>query len=248
MNSDLGHSAASASEASTTQPHISTRVTIAPRGMSFDAEGRLQQGEHGTRVPPTTPPAEQPRGTDAQILKERELTAAAIRGAMAFGYLNTNPPPNEDHWLAEFWREGRQRGLLEERAVEAEPATTSRITPDAPASPAPPQGEREAFREWARTAEVGPDESWAFAAFQAGRASLRASTQPAVSAEARLREVEGYLACRLDEQDFQACVRAVATLRGLLDATRNPDEFVRSMLDAAMGTPPADNKENGNGR
>lgn len=53
---------------------------------------------------------ESPRGTDAQILKERELTASAIRGAMAFGYQGVNPPPEteEDHWLAEFWEIGRQ--------------------------------------------------------------------------------------------------------------------------------------------
>ena len=33
-----------------------------------------------------------------------------------------------------------------------------------------------------------------------------------------LREVEGYLACRLDEQDFQTCVRAATTLRDLISA------------------------------
>lgn len=51
--------------------------------------------------------ASAPRGTDAQILKERELTAAAISGAIAFGAQNVNPPPSPDHWLALFWNIGR---------------------------------------------------------------------------------------------------------------------------------------------
>lgn len=38
----------------------------------------------------------------------------AIRGAMAFGYQNTNQPP-EGHWLAEFWQIGRK-----ERQAEVE--------------------------------------------------------------------------------------------------------------------------------
>jgi hypothetical protein len=42
------------------------------------------------------------RGTDAQILKERELTASAISGAYAFGQGGRNPPP-EGHWLVPFW-------------------------------------------------------------------------------------------------------------------------------------------------
>jgi hypothetical protein len=53
---------------------------------------------------------ESPRGTDAQILKERELTIEAINGAMAFGEMNTNPPPDADHWLAPFWHIGRKLG------------------------------------------------------------------------------------------------------------------------------------------
>lgn len=51
---------------------------------------------------------EAPRGTDAQILKERELTIEAINGAMAFGEMGKNPPPEPDHWLAPFWRIGRK--------------------------------------------------------------------------------------------------------------------------------------------
>jgi hypothetical protein len=53
------------------------------------------------------------RGTDAQILYERELTVSAINGAMAFGHQNTNPPPSDDHWLAPFWKIGRKQAELE---------------------------------------------------------------------------------------------------------------------------------------
>ena len=45
--------------------------------------------------------------TSEQIQLERKLTCEAIDGAMAFGYQNTNPPPNEDHWLAPYWKIGR---------------------------------------------------------------------------------------------------------------------------------------------
>jgi len=48
-----------------------------------------------------------PRGTDAQILKERELTAAAIDGAMAFGYQGSAPPPDEAAWLRKFYDLGK---------------------------------------------------------------------------------------------------------------------------------------------
>lgn len=47
-----------------------------------------------------------PRGTDAQILKERELTVAAIEGARAFGYQGVQPAP-AGHWLMPFWQQGR---------------------------------------------------------------------------------------------------------------------------------------------
>jgi hypothetical protein len=54
-----------------------------------------------------------PRGTNEQILMERKLTCEQIDGAMAFGYQNTNPPPSDDHWLAPFWKIGRQQADLE---------------------------------------------------------------------------------------------------------------------------------------
>lgn len=64
--------------------------------------------------------AAQPRGTDAQILKERELTVSAIRGAIAFGQQGVNPPPDDpdDHWLAEFWHFGRAYATMHEVLAE----------------------------------------------------------------------------------------------------------------------------------
>lgn len=64
--------------------------------------------------------AQAPRGTDAQILKERELTASAIDGAMAFGYQNTNPPLDDSHWLAPYWHIGRRTAELEAVAQAAQ--------------------------------------------------------------------------------------------------------------------------------
>ncbi|MFP4895622.1 hypothetical protein [Paraburkholderia sp. EG304] len=58
-------------------------------------------------------PTEAKRGTDAQVLFERELTCEAINGAMAFGYQNTNVPPSDDHWLAPFWKIGCKQAELE---------------------------------------------------------------------------------------------------------------------------------------
>ncbi len=62
--------------------------------------------------------------TDEQILLERKLTCEAIDGAMAFGYQNTNPPPSDDHWLAPFWKIGRQHGELESRLAAKTELTT----------------------------------------------------------------------------------------------------------------------------
>ncbi|MFX1675167.1 hypothetical protein PWR63_23455 [Paraburkholderia sp. A2WS-5] len=51
--------------------------------------------------------------TSEQIQLERKLTCEAIDGAIAFGRQNTNPPPGDDHWLAPFWKIGRQQAELE---------------------------------------------------------------------------------------------------------------------------------------
>lgn len=66
--------------------------------------------------------SEPKRGTDAQILFERELTCSAINGAMAFGYQNTNPPPSDDHWLAPFWKVGRKQAEMESALLASKPA------------------------------------------------------------------------------------------------------------------------------
>ncbi len=59
-----------------------------------------------------------PRGTDAQILKEREITAAAIQGAMSFGYQGSEYPPEEDHWLRPFYELG-QAGRVKDLQIAA---------------------------------------------------------------------------------------------------------------------------------
>lgn len=59
----------------------------------------------------------QPRGTDAQILKERELTCAAAVGAMAFGSFGHAPPPAGSEWLRPFWQAGRDQADLSRDAI-----------------------------------------------------------------------------------------------------------------------------------
>ena len=57
---------------------------------------------------------------------ESQTARFAIDGALAFGYRDTNPPP-EGHWLAEYWNLGRKLATLEAKpdtpapSVEAEP-------------------------------------------------------------------------------------------------------------------------------
>ncbi|MBB5411861.1 hypothetical protein HDG34_005827 [Paraburkholderia sp. HC6.4b] len=63
--------------------------------------------------------ADAKRGTGAQILFERQLTCEAITGAMAFGYMDKNPPPSDDEWLMPFWRIGRREAELEAAAAAA---------------------------------------------------------------------------------------------------------------------------------
>lgn len=54
--------------------------------------------------------------TSEQILLERKLTCESIDGAIAFGYQNTNVP-RDGHWLAPFWKIGRQQAELEAQAA-----------------------------------------------------------------------------------------------------------------------------------
>jgi hypothetical protein len=95
------------------------------------------------------------RGTDAQILFERQLTCEAINGAVSFGYQNTNPPPDDDHWLAPYWSIGRRmeeldsalRGILNVSTEErSDPAVWFRKVEAARAAiaaPAPSCGDAE---------------------------------------------------------------------------------------------------------
>lgn len=53
-----------------------------------------------------------PRGTDAQIMKEREIAAAAIDGALAFGYQGTEAP-EAWHWLLAAHNAGKRIAELE---------------------------------------------------------------------------------------------------------------------------------------
>lgn len=115
----------------------------APLGFTDHEKSAWSIGvEHGMRIAaPTAQEASKPvqaeaaRGTDAQILKERELTASAISGAIAFGYLGNEAPPPDSQWLQEFYDIGVKLKVLEAQKPPAIPA--------APAVQA--SGEREAF-------------------------------------------------------------------------------------------------------
>lgn len=75
-----------------------------------------------------------PRGTDAQILKERELTALAIEGAMAYGYQNGEYPPEDAAWLRPFWTMGRRdaerEAVIAAQAGQSEPVAWFEHNPD----------------------------------------------------------------------------------------------------------------------
>lgn len=53
-----------------------------------------------------------PRGTDTQVMKEREISAAAIDGALAFGYQGTDAP-EAGHWLLSAHNAGKRIAELE---------------------------------------------------------------------------------------------------------------------------------------
>jgi hypothetical protein len=90
------------------------REVVAPGAAQGDGCGEAGHADGCCGNARCLPSAKAARGTDAQILKERELTASAIRGAMAFGYQGVKPPPESDHWLAEFWEIGRRLRKLEQ--------------------------------------------------------------------------------------------------------------------------------------
>ena len=71
---------------------------------------------------------EQPRGTDAQIRKERELTCAAIDGAMAFGYRGDEPPPDDAAWLRSYYQIGADKAQQERERNDCEPVARIGLT------------------------------------------------------------------------------------------------------------------------
>lgn len=71
-----------------------------------------------------------PRGTDAQILKERELTASAISGAMAFGYLGDQSPPEEAAWLRPFYKSGQELAAKEAEIARLKARTEDDLDAD----------------------------------------------------------------------------------------------------------------------
>lgn len=77
----------------------STRVTIAPMGMSFDAEGKLQQGESGTRTPPAAEADEFTNGVNA---------AAAMLDKMADDYADEHGMQDPDTGVTEFKRGAKE--------------------------------------------------------------------------------------------------------------------------------------------
>jgi hypothetical protein len=82
------------------------------------AEARATIDAQAARIAELEAQLNAPRGTDEQIQKERTLTCEAIRGAMAFGYNGTNPPPRDNHWLAQFWEFGHKHAALEAQLRE----------------------------------------------------------------------------------------------------------------------------------
>ena len=77
---------------------------------------------------PAVPVGEPPRGTDAQILKERELTASAIMGAMAFGYQGSEYPPDDAAWLRPFYDIGKE-AAEKDRKLAATDTSTAQVAP-----------------------------------------------------------------------------------------------------------------------
>jgi len=68
-----------------------------------------------------------PRGTDAQILKERGLTCDAALGAIMFGGNGSEPPPADAAWLQPFYNFGKHIAELEAAAVPDRSSDTLRI-------------------------------------------------------------------------------------------------------------------------
>lgn len=59
-------------------------------------------------------------GVGAEPAKQsipHRLTLESIQGAICFGREGINPPPSDDHWLAEYWHIGRQLDKLGETSI-----------------------------------------------------------------------------------------------------------------------------------
>ena len=131
------------------------------------------------------------------------------------------------------------------RTVEGSPESGSRITPNAPASPAPPQGEREALAEsFYRHIAYGDDEHRAWLRRETyawfARASLRASPAVPVAQDEREATVEIHIPQYIDLAKSDKLVDAVCRA-----ITKHDIEFTRVKLvhpnRAALSaaTPPA---------
>lgn len=71
--------------------------------------GRWQGGEAFAIEVPKESPA-QPYSLRDDPAGIRALTADAITGALVSGYQDISPPPDSNHWLAPFWKIGRESG------------------------------------------------------------------------------------------------------------------------------------------
>lgn len=192
MNSDLGHSAASASEASTTP--LSREHADAIQRMPYVRACLLEYAN---------------RPEDSTAIEAVKAIAAQVQSLAA----STPALPNgwsikDAAYVAECldgkWGDGMQVGSTDAgarfiRAVLATPSRSSADTArpgsdeqDAPASPAQPQGEREAFEAWAdsegyptkrehydKNVYADPRTHAAWWAWKEARASLSASTPSA---------------------------------------------------------------------
>lgn len=65
----------------------------------------------------------------------RKLTCDAINGAMAYGYNNSNPPPRDNHWLAPYWKFGRDYADLVEALEACEASMLAKGVPTDPEHP-----------------------------------------------------------------------------------------------------------------
>ncbi|MGO3843470.1 MAG: hypothetical protein ACTJHY_12610 [Alcaligenes pakistanensis] len=68
------------------------------------------------RLAPVAAPVK-PYSLDLDPAGIRALTADAISGALALGFQGVSPPPNNEHWLAPFWENGRESAVQAQQPV-----------------------------------------------------------------------------------------------------------------------------------